>query len=399
MIEALPTQMAFLGCRDRFRAYVGGIGAGKTYAGALAALQCAGEGGVGSLGMIVAPTERMLKDSTLRTLQEIAGSAMKINWGEMIATLSNRAEILLRSADNPERLRGPNLDWAWMDEAALCDEMTWRILIGRLRGHGRAGPCWLTCTPKGRNWLYDVRDQLTIFTARTHDNTYLAGEYVKSLESAYKGKFAQQELLGQFVSYEGLVYDGFDKQVHVMDRPDVEMQAWRMGVDEGYTAPAVCVLVGVDGDGRIHIAEEWYERQQLQDAHVTAARAMNARHKCEGVFVDKSAPGLSAALRKAGLPVRHHGAKVLAGIRQVQNYLAVAEDGRPRLTVSPRCVNTIAEFLSYSWKQRGEEHEAVDEPDKINDHALDAARYSVATLSRKPFKAMTVGRPYFDGGR
>jgi hypothetical protein len=149
------------------------------------------------------------------------------------------------------------------------------------------------------------------------------------------------------------------------------------------------------------VAEEWYQRQQLQEAQVKAAAELLSRYPFEAVYVDRSAPGLVGALRKAGLPVRGHHSKVLEGIREVQNYVAIADDGRPRLTVSPACANTLGEFESYVWKTRdkGGHSVNVDEPEKTNDHALDALRYVVSALRRPQYKALEVGKPQFSGGR
>jgi hypothetical protein len=64
-----------------------------------------------------------------------------------------------------------------------------------------------------------------------------------------------------------------------------------------------------------------------------------------------------------------HKGRVLDGIGRVQNLLAVAGDGKPRLAIDPSCVQTIAEMESYCWK------EGKDEPEKQNDHAMDTIRY------------------------
>ena len=66
-----------------------------------------------------------------------------------------------QQADNPERLRGPNISWWHGDESALYEVSVWRIMIGRLRQYGRLGYAWLTTTPKGRNWIYQEFIQQT----------------------------------------------------------------------------------------------------------------------------------------------------------------------------------------------------------------------------------------------
>lgn len=372
-IELSATQMDFVTCQDRFTAFIGGIGSGKTFAGCVKDMISAQE--PGSLGLVVAPTYPMLRDATLRTFLEVADGAFdNFNKSEMTMHIRGGGEILFRSADNPDRLRGPNLHWAHIDEGAMCPPGTFEVIIGRLRADGRAGPCWITTTPNGRNWLYQRRDQFTIFRARTRDNPYLSPEFVSSLERSYTGEFARQELEGEFVSMEGLVYAAFREGLHVAARPDSEMTTWYLAMDEGYTNPAVILLVGEDSDGRLHIAREYYERGKLQKDVVATARAWADEHHVDMAAVDAAAAGLIADLRDVGISARPHKGRVLDGIAAVQAYLKVQGDGKARLTVDPSCVNTINEFESYIWKPD------KDEPVKENDHAMDAIRYLMIGL-------------------
>ena len=146
-------------------------------------------------------------------------------------------------------------------------------------------------------------------------------------------------------------------------------------MDEGYTNPAVILLVGEDGDGRRHIFREFYQRGVLQSAVCATARQWCNEVHAESVVVDDSAAGLIAELQSIGLPARAASkGRVLDGIQLVQNALAVAGDGKARLTVAPCCENIIGEFESYVWRQSSKGVEK-DEPVKENDHALDAIRY------------------------
>lgn len=370
-IELYSIQHDFVMCPDRFTAMVAGIGSGKSYAGAVKALMHCDKP---TVGLVVAPSYPMLRDATWRSYQEVCGDAItKFNKGEFLAHIG-KAEVLFRSADSPDRLRGPNIDWAHIDEAGLCPRQTWEIVIGRLRAHGKAGPCWITSTPKGRNWLYEIVSQLTLFRAHTRDNPYIAREFVDSLEAAYTGLFAKQELAGEFVGFEGLVYDEFDRNRHERRRTG----PWRqviMGTDEGYSNPAVHLVIGLDNDGRGHVLEEYYMRRALQADVVGAARELAHRHRVGDVFADPSAAGLIAEMQEAGLSTYPAVNAVFDGIQLVKSMLAIAGDGRPRLTFDPGCVNTIAEMESYCWKQG--RSGIRDEPEKANDHAMDALRYGI----------------------
>lgn len=376
-IELYATQFAFVNCEVRFSAFIAGIGSGKTFSGAAKGCLLAKPG---TLGLVAAPTYPMLRDATLRTYQEILGSKMELNKAEMLGRLANGAEILFRSADNPDRLRGPNIHWAHLDEGALCPTGTWEVIIGRLRAGGGAGPCFITSTPKGRNWLYERASEMRIFRAHTRDNPYLSAEFVGSLEESYTGKYAAQELAGEFVAFEGLVYDEFSRETHVSTRTGPWSRVV-IGVDEGYTNPAVLLVIGEDNDGRLHVFDEFYKRRALQGDVVTACKDFVVKYKAKTVVVDPSAAGLIAEMRSAGIPADSANNAVSDGIQAVKGRLATAGDGRPRLTFAPSCVNTLAELESYAWR---ETHGTVrDEPEKVNDHAMDALRYAVMRCASK----------------
>lgn len=371
-IEVWQKQYDFLCCEDRFKGFIGGIGSGKTFAGVLESLKHAEPG---SLGLVVAPTYPMLRDATVRTfLGLLEGMPYQFNKSQMILALPNGAEILFRSADEPDRLRGPNLHWAYLDEAALCLPETWLLIIGRLRAKGKARPCWVTTTPRGKkNWLYERLDRITMFQAMTRENPYLDPVFIKDLEANYAGQFYKQELEGAFVSYEGLVYEEFDRPTHVQSEIDREFKKVVFGLDEGYTNPSAMVVIGLDSDDRIHIVDEFYQRRILQGDLVDYVYHMKKQYRASCVFVDPSAAGLIAALRARGLPAMEGDNRVFDGIQRVKARLAVQGDGKPRMFVHRRCVNTIAEMEGYIWNDR----KLKEEPVKQNDHLMDALRYSI----------------------
>lgn len=390
-VELYPAQGAFVQCEDRFTSFIGGIGSGKSFAGAVKMLMLALRRRV--VGVVTAPTYPMLRDATLRTYLDLARPFMA-DWhkSEMMLTLRNGSELLFRSADEPDRLRGPNLH-AWHgDEASLYSKDVWPIMIGRLRANGQAGHAWLTTTPKGRNWLYERQAEIRLFRARTRDNPHLAPEFIASLEASYTGQFARQELEGEFVAFEGLVYDEFDRGVHVQRRDG----PWRrvvLALDEGYTNPAVILAMGEDNDGRAHVLSEFYRRRVLQGDVVGETKRLADELRPDTVVVDPSAAGLVAELHSVGVYATAANNDVFPGIQGVKGRLARAGDGRPRLTIDPACVNLLAEFESYVWK----EHKTTglkDEPEKANDHAMDALRYGIAALDTRPPRTTTVRNPW-----
>jgi PBSX family phage terminase large subunit len=150
-----PRQMRFVRDTRPYPAYVGGIGSGKSFAGAAKVVSRINRK---ELGMIAAPTYPMLRDATRRTLLEmfdLFGIPYDLHKSENIITIPNSGhEILCRSLDNPDTLRGPNLDYAWIDEGGLIDREGWRVVKGRVRT-GSNPQAWITTTPKGRNYLWE----------------------------------------------------------------------------------------------------------------------------------------------------------------------------------------------------------------------------------------------------
>lgn len=65
--------------------------------------------------------------------------------------------ILVRSADQPDSLRGEGLDGVVLDEAAFMSRRTWQNVI-RPALSDRSGWAMFTTTPNGFNWLKDLFD-------------------------------------------------------------------------------------------------------------------------------------------------------------------------------------------------------------------------------------------------
>jgi len=109
---------------------------------------------------------------------------------------------------------------------------------------------------------------------------------------------------------------------------------------------------------------------------VAVATELQEEWGIESFYCDPSEPANIEEMRAAGLHALAADNAVTEGIQKVKARLVDAGDGRPRLTVAPGCVNTVAEFESYCWKE-SRTGEYKDEPEKTSDHAMDALRYAM----------------------
>jgi len=184
--------------------FVGGVGAGKTRAGVLQTLMQP----EGSTGCIVAPTYPMLRDVVLPALME-TGAVAEQNLQSMRLVLGGNRTVLLRSATHPDRLRGLNLDWFWVDEAVYCPEAAYEVLLGRLRHDPTR--YWLTTTPKRDSWVFrrivDAPDtDVHMITAPTTSNPFISPEFAKRLIRQYGTLLARREVFGEWVDVSGAVF-------------------------------------------------------------------------------------------------------------------------------------------------------------------------------------------------
>lgn len=376
----------------RFVAYIGGIGSGKSFAGGVKALRYMVEH-PGSLGVIGAPTYPQLRDSTLRTVADIfpPGAIAYTNKTDGIIRLQNGSEALLRSMDNPDARRGPNLAWCWLDEGPLCGYPAWRVMKGRIRSDRTGIQAWITGTPHGEDEFYEdfelePKPNHALYRASTRENAHnLPEHYIEDL--GYTGQFALQEIEGLFVSFEGLVYE-FVPEWHVGEWPagKPRPQLRIGGVDWGYTNPAVALPIWVDGDDRAYVLDEFYQRQ-VGLAGVKAAILQQTRqYGIQTWYCGPDEPEhiveLNAAFGREQLPARAVAATddIVPGIETVRRQLARRDDGTVGLHISARCANLRAEFRTYSYPAKSGargKRDPQDKPVKAFDHALDAGRYAL----------------------
>jgi phage terminase large subunit-like protein len=116
----------------------------------------------------------------------------------------NGAIATLYSADEPERLRGPQHDLAWADELAAWRYLqdAWDMLMFGLR-LGKRPRVLITTTPKPRALLKElIADPTCVVTyGRTEENrANLASTFLQSIVSRYHGtRLGRQELGGELL--------------------------------------------------------------------------------------------------------------------------------------------------------------------------------------------------------
>ena len=121
-----------------------------------------------------------------------------------LLTWENGAYVQFFSAEEPERLRGPQFEAAWCDELAAWnrDRDTWDMLAFCLR-LGKHPQVCVTTTPKPTKLVRDIlKNPKTVVTyGSTFDNAAnLAAPYLEAVKSQYEGtRLGRQELYAEIL--------------------------------------------------------------------------------------------------------------------------------------------------------------------------------------------------------
>ena len=393
--KLLPKQYDFVGDeKAREILYSGAFAAGKTRSLCFKLVKRASV--VGAREGLCRKYLVTLKATTLRTLLEPDGSNPPVlpvgtyehNKSNKIIRIRGGGEIVYFGLDDPEKIGSYNLSGVAIDEAVELIKPDYIQLLGRIRlDVGMPNQIYAACNPSAPTHFLAERFGLTsgyqaakgcrVIQTKSADNYFLPKSYVDSLNE-FTGIAYKRYVEGRWVGSEGVIYDRWDRQKFVRSKSSNEAVRTIVGVDAGYTNPAVHVLIQQDSDGNLHIKDEWYESKKLETEVIEHAQKWQEQYKVETFIVDPSAASLIAGMRAAGLFVQSANNQVFSGIQAVQSRLVVSGNGKARLTVEPTCEKTIKEFETYEWKVQG--GEVRDVPVKSNDHAMDAIRYAVVEI-------------------
>lgn len=384
----------------RFVAMVAGRQSGKSFLGARWLLAQIAEGkGKNKLSLIVAPTYRYARVAQ-RKLEEVLKDDPSL-WKIIKATkqpiptyeFPDGHIIEVHSVDDPDSTRGLTVDYVWFDEAAVAAGAAFDIMLPTLLASG--GSMLLTSTPRGKqNWMYkkiylksippgeDGHDEAlyspyyaTVFGSTWENVDNLTPEAVELMEEQYGvgSRYASQEIEGNFVSYEGLVY-AWDEDINFL--PPSQMPALEEfthivgGVDFGWTDPNAAVVLGYK-DGVWYALDGQYETEQSMDDLANQLSVLGERYKVPVWYADSARPDSISELQSRGIPIVAVKKPTLEdSIRMVAVFA-----NRNRLKVSHRVPWLKDELQTYQYAEVG--RKGRQEPVDKNNHILDAARYAL----------------------
>jgi len=200
----------------------------------------------------------------------------------------NGAEVQFFSAEEAERLRGPQFSAAWCDELAAWnkDQDTWDMLQFCMR-LGKHPQIVVTTTPKPTKLVRKLlKDPTTkVITGSTFDNAAnLADTYLSAVKAQYEGtRLGKQELYAEVLEEaEGALWTTELLDNCQVDRKDVpDLQRIVVSIDPAITANKESdmtgiVVGGIDVNGIVYILGDYTEKLSPQG---WASKAISLYHK------------------------------------------------------------------------------------------------------------------------
>jgi len=260
---------------------------------------------------------------------------------------------------------------------------------------------WVTNPGPPTHWLaeqFGVMDEslalpnTRVFRTTTYDNPHISPDYIERLKAKMSPTNFRRLVLGQWVGAEGLVFDNWDRALHVREREGPWVTTL-VGIDDGVADPFVATLLHIDGIGRMHVSRSWYAHELTIAQKADLVRELIAPHKSTFVvcIADPAAAQLKCDFIAANIPVCDADHAVLPGIERVRSVLGTpTHSDEPMLTIAPECARAdacmrtppppgglmrslVGEIESYEWARvKGEVRER---PEHRASHGPDSLRY------------------------
>lgn len=401
----LESQATFHAAAARFKGFSGPVGSGKSAALCLEALRRCYLN-PGRQGVLGAPTLAMLRDATLTSLSTTLDNhdvEYEIRKADgQLTLIGSGSTMLLRSLDEPERLRGTNLAWFGIDELSYSREEAWLRLEARLRDPQALSLCGFGAwTPQGQDWLYRRFLQKPIagyecVRAKPFENRFVlerTPDYYARLESSYDPKFYQQEVLGQYINSQAdRVYHCFDPAIHIVQHnyDPCKKLLWALDFN---VAPMSSVVLQWDQNRLVVIDEIVLDRATTEEACQEFENRYTGHIAGIDVFGDANGrtmhtTGLSdysilqnslykAGFRNVSIRVPRGNPAVLSRVQRVNAMLTNAL-GEVRLELDARCKELVKDFQEVLFKP---ETGIIDKArDPLRTHASDALGYAIWEL-------------------
>ena len=405
--DLLPVQKEFVCDFDhRYVLYVGGLGAGKSFASAVKATLLAFRS-QGEQHIYLEPTFPMINQVALPTWFKILDKynipytfrraptpeiTLKLPMGD--------TPILMLPMLNYERLVGINAASLVIDEADTVKQEIAEAALVRLQGRVRVGNCPQICfasTPEGRKFIWnffekDAGEDKALYRADTRENPYLQDGYVDDLLEKYPPHLVDAYVKGLFTNLEtATVFSEFSREVNtssVFHAEEGEVILVGADFNIGKCSSVYAVMRNSERGQGLHIFDEQITRDTFALAeHIKRKFVKHLSRGMVIVYPDSSGSHASTSSTMSDHDIlREAGIKVIADRRNppISETVAMTNNHlhKKQIFVNQATCNNVIEMLE-SWA-----YDNTLKPSKggtlDHSHFGDALRYLVWQSMPRP---------------
>lgn len=282
--------------------------------------------------------------------------------------------------------RGFTAYGAYINEATLANQEVFNEIRNRCSMRGSHIICD-TNPDIPTHWLKtdyidnkDPKAGIISYTFTIDDNTFLDKEYVESLKASKpKGMFYDRDILGLWVTGEGIVYQDFNKDTMVIDDSEIpEGLHYYCGVDWGFEHPNPILLLGDDDQGNTYVLRDYTKKHKFINYWVKIAQNLQDEFGRNLIFyADSARPDNVNEFQAAGINCINANKNVLPGIECVAQKM---REGK-FFIVESCSQGLMNEIYQYAWDENT--GQPLKENDVRHNDRLDALRYAIYSRNVK----------------
>lgn len=358
----------------------------------------------GARGLLVRKTRESLTQSVMVTYEQhvLPFNENRVKWRttEQEYRYWNGSRLVVGGLDKPSKIMSTEFDFILVFELTEIMESDWEMLTTRARngvmpynqvmGDCNPGPAnsWVKKRwedGKATRCRTTHQDNPTLWNHEKGEWTDKGRNYIAKLERL-TGIRRKRLYLGEWVSAEGVIYEEFIPDVHVIDRFKIP-DNWKRfcSVDFGFVHPFVCQWWAISPEDVMYLYREIHFSRRIVRAHTQQIQYVSRNEFIEMFVCDWDAED-RATMEEAGLLTMAAEKSVSVGIQTVKERLKPTESSFPKMLFMRDSLveedrrraddylptKTIDEFDLYVWANK----KLKELPVKENDDGMDAMRYA-----------------------
>ena len=394
-------QRKFFAARERYIAYGGARGGGKSWAvrrkSALLAVRYPGI----RILLLRRSYPELRENHILPMLSELRGIAAYRETDKAFR-FQNGSRLKFGYCDGDKDIlqyQGQEYDVIFIDEATQFSYEQFLILTACIRGvNNYPKRIYLTCNPGGigHEWVKrlfvdrryrknEKAEEYCFIPARVYDNRALLDsdpEYVNMLEKL-PPRLRKAWLLGQWDIFEGQFFDEFDHERHVTNPLPIPPH-WRIyrTLDYGLDMLA-CLWIAVDEEHNAYVIKELYKSNLIISEAAQRIKSMSTEPVCITLAPpdmwhrrQESGRSVSDIFAGEGIALTKTSNNRIGGWLAVKEWLRLVDNKEgqkhPRLRIFKNCHNLIRTLPSLMVDEKNP-NDCANEPHELT-HAPDALR-------------------------